>query len=167
MLKWITNMKEISFPKLMEVYAETNRKTAREEWPDLPEGFATEKAERDFYDYLQKIFFRTSGTAYALWEVDGNYVSALRLEPYRKGLLIEALETAPDQRRKGYGQALLRAVIERTEGTKLYSHVEKHNKASMALHVSCGFERVSDFAVYIDGSVNYRGCTLCFRKNEE
>lgn len=167
MLKWITNMKEISFPKLMEVYAETNRKTAREEWPDLPEGFATEKAERDFYDYLQQIFFRTSGTAYALWEVDGNYVSALRLEPYRKGLLIEALETAPDQRRKGYGQALLRAVIERTEGTKLYSHVEKHNKASMALHVSCGFERVSDFAVYIDGSVNYRGCTLCFRKNEE
>lgn len=167
MLKWITNLKEISFPMLMEVYAETNGKTAGEEWPDLPRGFALEKAEREFYDYLQTVFFRTQGTVYALWEVNDKYVSALRLEPYRKGLLIAALETAPQERRKGYGRALLQAVIDRTEGTKLYSHVEKHNKASMALHESCGFRQESDFAVYLDGSVNYRGCTMCYRKGEE
>lgn len=166
MLKWVTNMKELSFPMLMELYAETNGKTAREEWPDLPEGFALERAERDFYDYLCRVFFRMPGTAYALWELDGTYVSGLRLEPYRDGLLVEALETAPGQRRKGYGRALMQAVIAHTGDTKLYSHVEKHNKASMMLHLSCGFERTSDFAVYIDGSVNYRGCTLCFRKNE-
>lgn len=167
MLKWITSMKEISFPMLMEVYGETNAKTAREEWPELPEGFAQEKAERDFYDYLWDSFFRTDRAAYALWEVDGKYVSALRLEPYRGGLLIEALETAPAERRKGYGRDLLQAVIRHTEGTKLYSHVEKQNKASMALHQSCGFVRESDFAVYIDGSVNYRGCTLCYPSSEE
>lgn len=164
MLKWITNRNEISFPKLMEVYAQTNLKTAREEWPDLPEGFALEKAERDFNDYLRDVFFPTEGAAYALWELEGCYVSALRIEPYKDGLLIEALETAPDQRRKGYGKALLQAVICRTGSTKLYSHVEKHNKASMALHKSCGFVRESDYAVYIDGSVNYRGCTLCHYK---
>ena len=69
MLRWVTTMGELSFPELMKVYAETNGKTAREEWPDLPEGFALEKAEREFYDYLRQVFFRTPGTAYALWEV--------------------------------------------------------------------------------------------------
>ncbi len=167
MLKWITNMKEISFPMLMEVYAETNRKTACVEWPELPEGFAIEKAERDFYDYLRNGFFRTDRSVYALWEVNGKYVSALRLEPYRDGLLIEALETAPLERRKGYGFALVQAVVCHIEGTKLYSHVEKQNKASLALHERCGFEKISDCAVYIDGSVNYRGCTMCFQKDEE
>lgn len=166
-LRWVTTMGELSFLELMKVYAETNGKTAREEWPDLPEGFALEKAEREFYDYLRQVFFRTPGTAYALWEVNGNYVSALRLEPYRDGLLIEALETAPDQRRRGYARSLLQAVISAKADEKLYSHVENHNRASMALHLGCGFARVSDFAVYIDGSVNYRGCTLRFHRGEE
>lgn len=167
MLKWITDRKELSFPELMELYAETNRKTAREEWPELPEGFAMEKAERDFDDYLRDVFFPTEGAAYALWVIGGRYVSALRIEPYKDGLLIEALETVPDQRRRGYGSALLQAVMDHTDGRKLYSHVEKHNKASLALHQACGFVRESDFAVYIDGSVNYRGCTMCFQKGKE
>ena len=167
MLKLVANMRALTFPLLMEVYSETNHKTAREEWFQLPEGFALERAERDFYDYLRDSFFPTEGAVYALWEVDGKYVSALRLEPYRDGLLIEALETAPAERRKGYGRALLQAVLQHMEGTKLYSHVEKHNHASLALHQSCGFETVSDFAAYIDGSVNYRGCTLCYPVTKE
>ena len=152
---------------LMKVYAETNCKTAREEWPDLPEGFALEKTERDFHDYLQGVFFRTDGAVYALWEVDGKYVSALRLEPYKDGLLIEALETAPDQRRKGYGRALVQAVMHSVEYKKLYSHVEKRNSASLKLHESCGFVRELDLAVYIDGSVNYRSCTMSFQRVKE
>lgn len=167
MLKRITNIKELSFPMLMKVYAETNCKTAREEWPDLPEGFALEKTERDFHDYLQGVFFRTDGAVYALWEVDGKYVSALRLEPYKDGLLIEALETAPDQRRKGYGRALVQAVMHSVEYKKLYSHVEKRNSASLKLHESCGFVRELDLAVYIDGSVNYRSCTMSFQRVKE
>ena len=163
MLKMIHNMKEISFPALMEVYGETNGKTGREEWPDLPEGFALQQAEQDFYQYLRDVFFKTEGAFYALWEAEGKVVSALRAEPYRDGLLLEALETHPSERRKGYGRALLQGVVAHTAGIKLYSHIEKRNEASMQLHTSCGFVKAEDFAVYIDGSVNYRGSTYCYR----
>jgi len=75
----------------------------------------------------------------------GRYVSALRLEPYRDGLLLEALETAPEQRRKGFAAALIRAVQCFLEGkTKLYSHVDKRNLSSLKVHEKCGFRIVSE-----------------------
>ena len=159
-LRWVTTMGELSFPELMKVYAETNGKTAREEWPDLPEGFALEKAEREFYDYLRQVFFRTPGTAYALWEVNGNYVSALRLEPFQDGMLLEALETRPDCRGKGYATMLMMAVLT-METRKIYSHVSRNNIPSLRTHEKCGFRKILDHAVYIDGSVSANAVTLC------
>ena len=108
------------------------------------------------------MFFPTDGVVYAIWEAEGRYVSALRLEPYRDGLLLEALETAPDQRRKGYGRRLILSVLEQFPGVKIYSHVHKRNLPSLAIHEKCGFRRISEQAVYIDGSVNSRACTLCY-----
>ena len=163
MLKIMKHMGQISFSSLMAVYEETNREIGQEEWPDLPEHFAIQMAENDAHQYLREIFFKTPGAVYAIYTVEENYVSALRLEPYRDGLLIEALETAPGQRRKGYGRALIRAVQEVYSGRTLYSHIDKQNAASRELHQSCGFEKVEDFVVYIDGSVNYRGSTYCYR----
>lgn len=161
MLKLVRNMRELPFRALMDVYAEGNREKAVDEWPDLPEGLALEMAEQDFYQYLREGFFTTSGALYALWESDGTYTSALRLEPYRDGLLMEALETAPEHRRKGHGEALIRAVLNRIGGTKLYSHVHKSNVPSLNIHEKCGFQRIKEYAVYIDGSVNHRCCTFC------
>ena len=45
---------------------------------------------------------------------------------------------------------------------KLYSHVEKNNKSSLAVHQKCSFQRISEHAVYIDGSVSNSACTLCY-----
>lgn len=164
MLKILENRNNLPFSALMEVYEESNRKTAQEEWPDLPEGFALQQAEQDFYHYLRDVFFKTASGFYALWEVQGKVVSAVRAEPYRDGLLLEALETAPAHRRKGYGRALMLAVLEHTAGTTIYSHIEKRNEPSIQLHTACGFVKEEDFAVYIDGSVNYRGSTYCHRR---
>lgn len=161
MLKLARNMREFSFGDLMEVYLEGNREKATEEWSDLPEGFALEMAEQDFHQFLRESFFAVPGAVYAIWEMDGKYVSALRLEPYRDGLLMEALETMPGQRRKGYGTALIHAVLDRIGGTKLYSHVHKSNEPSLNIHKKCGFKRIKEYAVYIDGSVNHRCCTFC------
>ncbi len=160
MLKIVKHMGQLSFSALMEVYEESNRKTAREEWPTLPEWAGIQNAEQDFHQYLREVFFKIPDAVYVMGMTDNRYVSALRLEPYRDGLLIEALETAPDHRRKGYGRMLLLDVITAFPGKKLYSHVDKRNEASLSLHKSCGFEKTEDFAVYIDGSVNYRGYTL-------
>ena len=160
MLKILENRNNLPFSALMEVYEESNRKTAQEEWPDLPEGFALQQAEQDFYHYLRDVFFKAQGGFYALWEVQGKVVSAVRAEPYRDGLLLEALETAPDHRCRGYAKTLLLAVLEQFPGRKIYSHVGKRNVPSLKTHEACGFCRILEFAVYIDGSVNDRSCTL-------
>lgn len=162
MLILARSLRDFSFSKLMEVYIEGNLENAEEFYPDLPEGQKLMQAEQDFYQYLNEVFFKTSGAVYAIWEERGNYISALRLEPYRDGRLLEALETAPSRRRQGYGEKLIRAVQAQFPKQRIYSHVGKKNAASLRVHEKCGFCRISEHAAYIDGSVNQRACTLCW-----
>lgn len=162
MLLLATKLQELNFSQLMAVYEEGNRENGELFFPDLSEGQQMIRAEQSFYEYLREGFFSVPGAVYALWVEDGNYVSALRLEPYEDGLLLEALETAPAQRRKGYAEQLMRAVqAQFTE--KIYSHVSKRNVASLAVHEKCGFRQVLDYAKYIDGSVARTAVTLCYR----
>ena len=119
-------------------------------------------AEQSFYQYLKDIFFPADGAFYAIWEADGCYVSALRIEPYRDGLLLAGLETAPDHRQKGYALLLVQAVqkmLSEKGPVTIYSHVRKNNHPSRKLHEKSGFRMISDSAAYIDGSVSFRACT--------
>ena len=50
--------------------------------------------------------------------------------------------------------------------SKVYSHVSKKNAASMAVHSRCGFEKILDYAAYIDGSVNHSAVTLLWQPKE-
>ena len=152
MLVVIHSMRELNFGQLMAVYEESNRKNGKEFWPEQPEGQQILRAEQDFYQYLRESFFQTEGAFYAVWTEKGYYVSALRLEPYQDGLLLEALET------------LIRAVQELPEIEKIYAHVHKKNTASLKTHKNCGFRRILEHAVYIDGSVRTNSCTLCYEK---
>ena len=55
---------------------------------------------------------------------------------------MEALETAPEHRKKGYASELIRALIGKFEedGTVVIrSNVRKTNIASLATHQKCGF----------------------------
>lgn len=152
------SLRDLRFGALMEVYADSNEEKASD-WPNLPRGHALTLAEQDFRQYLQEVFFPTVGALCAVWEEQGRYVSALRLEPYRDGLLLEALETRPDQRGKGYAQTLIREMqryLAQQGPVKLYSHIAKRNSASRKVHEQCGFRIISDHAVYINGSVDYR-----------
>ena len=161
MLRIIRKMRELDFPALMEVYEEGNRENGEELWPELPEGLRMLSAEQAFRQYLQECFFVTPEAVYCVWLENGKYVSALRLEPYQDGLLLEALETAPACRRHGYATALVRAVLEVYGEKKIYSHVSKRNAASLATHEKCGFYRVADHAVYADGSYMANHVTFC------
>ena len=160
------SLRDLSFGKLMEVYAEGNLENGRDLWPDEPEGRQIALAEQEFYQYLKQVFFLTKDARYLILEGNNRYISALRLEPYQDGLLLEALETAPEFRRKGYGEALVRAALETVEGIKVYSHVSKRNVASLRTHEKCGFVKILDHAVYADGSVNDVCCTLCCQIKE-
>ena len=162
MLHTAISLKDISFSQLMKVYEEGNLENAREFWPDLDENQALIRGEQEFYQYLKQVFFATENARYCIWTENGRYVSALRLEPYRDGLLLEALETTPGERRKGYAVKLIRSVQEQLSGAKIYSHVSKRNLASLRTHERCGFNKIADHAVYADGSVTNRSCTLCW-----
>ena len=163
MLILVHSLRELRFGELMEVYVDSNREKASD-WPNLPPLFALQLAEQDHREYLQDAFFRTPGAVLAVWEEKGIYVSALRLEPYKDGLLLNALETAPAHRKKGYAAGLIRAVQENRGTVKIYSHVNKRNMASLKTHEACGFRVISDCAVFLSGSVDYRSCTLLYEK---
>lgn len=157
MLHMARKLGELDFSRLMEVYMEGNLEKAEE-------GITLLDAEQDFYQYLREVFFATPGALYFVWTEGKRYVSALRLEPYRDGWLLEALETAPEYRRKGYGRALVEAVLEVPELGRIYSHIHRNNLPSIGLHEACGFRKILDYGVYIDGSVNRYTFTYCWER---
>lgn len=115
----------------------------------------------DVYDY-----FAMHIGGYAVWQEGEDYVCAVRLEPYRDGFLISCLQTGEGFRRQGYAESLIRA-MQLKLGKKLYSHVAKSNRPSLQLHQKCGFCRISDTAVLLDGTVTSRYVTLCLTKDAE
>lgn len=155
MLLIAKRLAELDFPALMDIYIEGNREKA-DEYGDG----GLLQAEREFYDYLREVFFRQRDAFYAVWVEQGKYVSALRLEPYKDGWLLEALETAPDHRKRGCAKALMGSVLEMMGQSVIYSHVSKRNEASLRTHYACGFVKHLDHVVYLDGSVSHRGITL-------
>ena len=146
MLKLIYSMADLDTEQLLNVYKE-------HAWD-----------ERDFLSYLREDFFCQKGAFYAVWIEGTVYKSAVRLEPYRDGLLLHSLETEPTGRRRGYAVALMDSLLTylgTTASKRIYSHVNKRNRASLALHKKCRFEIISDSATYIDGTVTQYCYTLC------
>lgn len=150
MLLIADRVSKLSFSKLMGVYAESNALNAEDQECSLLD------VEQGFYDYLRSSFFAQENSFCAVWQEAGEYVSALRIEPFKDGFLLSGLETAPSHRRKGYGRVLIEAVLplEKLAGKPVYSHIHKRNVASQKVHAACGFVKIMDRALYLDGSVN-------------
>ena len=157
------SLEELNFPELMKIYVEGNREHGEEMWPDKTEKEQLSLAEQDFHSFLRDRFFSKPEAVYMIQEAEGRYVSALRLEPNRDGLLLEALETLPGERRKSYAVSLISAVqrwLKARGEVTLYSHVSKRNEASLRTHRRCGFEIYLDHTVYQDGSRKDNAYTL-------
>ncbi len=158
MLICVDRLEKLNFGMLMQLYEETNLKAN-----GLPGLLDTEQA---FYQYLREIFFKTNSAFYAIWVDNSQYVSALRIEPYREGLLLAALETKPSERRKGYASSLIRSVLMMLRDSdpcvRIYAHIHKKNIASQRVHALCGFQKTADFAAYIDGSISHDAYTYCY-----
>ncbi len=164
MLTVAKSLRELHFSSLMAVYEEGNRENGEDHYPRLSAQEQLLQAEQDFYNYLRDGFFHEQGAAYYIWTAEGQYVSALRLEPYQDGMLLEALETHPAFRCRGYAKKLIRAVLEQTEYGKIYVHISRKNAPSIAVHTVCGFRKILDYGVYVDGSVNRYTDTYLYEK---
>ncbi len=168
MLRVVTSFSKLNIGQLLKVYSESILADAQEKSTGNLESVGILSAEQCVLSYLVE-FFAQEDAFLALWVFDDSYVSAVRMEPYKDGYLLSGLETAPDARRCGYATALLQAVLRYMHvnmSGKVYSHVDKKNVASLAVHAACGFQRVAEHAVYLDGSVFTSSCTLCFDLNE-
>ena len=116
---------------------------------------------QDFYGFLSEDFF-PDGIC-CIWEENGRYVAALRLQRWNDGWLLEGLQTHRDHRRKGYAKALITAVLEELQLDKIYVHIQRDNIPSIALHQACGFQKILDHAVYLDGSVHPNADTYVYK----
>ena len=148
MLKVCCQYLELNIPNLLVVYEDSLKEFDGSRF----------QAEQDLCDYLREDFFSIPGAYYALWCQEDRYACALRMEPYYDGFLISGLETSPDSRRKGYGEALVKSVCKRT--SPVYAHVRKSNHASIALHRKCGFQQILDYGILLDGTISYRYVTM-------
>ena len=149
MLKICTDFSGLDFERLCRIY-----------------GYDCAQQNR-FYDYLREDFFRTKDAFYAVWVVADEYVSALRMEPFEDGYLLEAIQTVKTARRKGYAKSLLEAVLNSrffANALPVYAHIFKNNHASMELHRVCGFRQYLDYAAFIDGTVSANACTVIWKK---
>lgn len=149
MLLRITDYKDIDERKLMDVYNESNFENTDYFYPnEKNKEVAVKSVEEGFLDYLKNDFFIIPGSTYWVLEENGVWISALRTNLISKGLYyIEALETRPDSRKKGYTTSLLNQIIEtlKKEGPfRLCSCVSKKNEASLKVHQKCGFKIVSE-----------------------
>ena len=110
MLKIVNSMNQLDFSKLMYVYSEGNTQNGAELYPHLTIESQIREAELDFYRYLNDIFFRIADAFYAVLESNNHYLAALRMEPYRDGWILCALETTPSERNRGHAAELINSV---------------------------------------------------------
>lgn len=142
LLKNKMNCNELNL--LMEIYEESNIENITYMFPECKntaEGL--EKVKNGYCRYITDEFLCDSENTYCIWVEDNQWVSALRLYKFKDCYFIEALETKPSQRKKGYGVKLMNSVISylKAQGRFiLRDHVCKGNAASLALHKKCGFE---------------------------
>lgn len=163
MLLTCSRFDQLNLDELMQVYIEDNIENGAAHYPNESEKMQLQLAELDFEEYLRRDFFVAVNARYYVWEEKGKYISALRLEPYKDGLLLCALETRPDCRCMGYAKQLIYQVLSLTE-LPVYSHISKRNIASIHAHINCGFQKLREGAKYLDGSVNMKSDTYCYRK---
>lgn len=147
----------LPFWEMMDIYIEGNVGNGEYFFPEKPKAEQLQLAIQKFRDYLAEDFFPQENAFCALWMEDGQYVSALRLKPGEDGLLLEALETRPDQRKQGCAFKLINAVLQEIGSQTVYAHVSKRNAASLRTFQKCGFSILRDAN---DGAENHSIRTL-------
>lgn len=149
MLLKITSCADLDSRKLMDIYSESNTENAEDFYPEETDrAVALRKAEDGYLSFLKDEFFKWAKATYWIWDEAGLWVSAVRICEIRDGLYyLEALETHPAQRKKGYGSRLLSSVLSamKEDGPfRLCDCVSKKNVASLKTHEKCGFRIVSE-----------------------
>lgn len=147
MLLRFCGLGELDMRRFLDIYEESTRENCEIFFPEDEPEAALIKGEAAFRDYLAEFFAEPGNTCWVL-EEDGIWVSALRLSLIEEGFYyLEALETRPDSRMKGYASKLIGEVVGRLKELgpfRICDCVSKRNIPSIKTHLGCGFTIVSD-----------------------
>lgn len=147
----ITNdIDRIDFEKLMDIYEESNCENIQKAYKiadGLDDFYEKEKIYKIYKDsyisYLKNEFLANKENYLVILKDKDVYLSGLRLHYRKDYYLIEALETNPNFRNKGYGERLVRDLLkEFKDKTVFRSEVSISNEKSLGLHKKVGFKVV-------------------------
>lgn len=169
MLLTFTSPEGMDMDLFLALYRGSSLKNCRHMYPGEPtEALALARYEGEYAAYMAGEFFRPDH--YCMAEAEGNaYYSALRLYPQaeKNTFLLEALETHPDHRGRGWGSRLLKDTIawlkENLGPVTVTAFVHKGNEASLRIHLACGFRREREYWEGPDGAVDPSHCTMVYR----
>lgn len=161
-LEIYSRLSQISYSELMKVYLDSNKQVGAKRFAHLDEVEQLIEAEQEFFAYIE-FFLKEESSLYAVLLDQGHYLCCVRVEKYKDGVLLTGLETAPNERNKGYASELLLRLEDYLSSIgvyAIYSHVSSGNLPSIRVHEKCKYLKISDYAAYIDGSIDPKGFTL-------
>lgn len=135
MLTIVDNINSHAVDQLFSLYSESMQ--------DLLKSFSSaEEMKAAYTSFLTEIL--SHPRQFILVEESNDvWVSGLRaIETASGSWFIEAVETKPETRRMGFGQALLRHTIDYLQTldmTEVFCQIHKNNLKSQSLHRKCGF----------------------------
>lgn len=147
----LNRFEEVDERQFLNIFKESSVENAGKWYPELEEAEALQQYENGFIGYMRTDFWREGGKLFIL--SDGNdYVCSLRLfEKAPQEYYLEALETNPSFRLKGYAKELLfqlqQYLKKRHNDYVITAHVAKTNAASLNTHRAAGFIVTADYVV--------------------
>lgn len=162
MLILFTKSDQIDFPQFMEVCKQSNIQKGRCDFPLHSPYDQLCLVESELCAYIRESV-QNGSMICAAWAPDGRYKTVLRLEKYMDGYLICGLETALQERKKGYAKSLIAAVLTSFPGCCFYSHISIRNIVSARVHIKCGFRKILDHAIFLDGSISAATATYFYK----
>lgn len=151
---------------LMSVYKESNKKNISYFFPKIQNAEkGLQMVEEAYTQWLRDDFLKNQNMSCYVWEEKGVWVSSLRFHCIdSKVYFIEALETHPEYRRKGYAEKLINSIIDslkESESFEISSYTSINNIASQKTHKKCGFlkleEKPFDYTTqeYVENAVGF------------
>lgn len=149
MLDIVTQIDENTVNRLSAVYSES--------MDDMKINFANDFEMYAAYAAFLRDFVKNSKQLIIVETVNDDWVSALRaIETSEGHWFLEAVETKPDERGKGFGKDLLHHTIQylkKSGMTELACTISKNNHKSQSLHGKCGFFPTNDLPLNCWGEV--------------
>lgn len=135
MLSLVTQIDENAVCQLLSLYSESMN--------EMKKYFASDAEMRGAYVSFLRDFVKNPKQLILVEVSDDEWVSALRaIETTEGHWFLEAVETKPEKRKKGFGKDLLYHTIDYLKNIgmrELTCTISKNNFNSHALHGKCGF----------------------------